>query len=1054
MEEGVIHLGIILQLCPKLHFLSIERPEGANQIEDNSATSGQDSDPEFKESKIEYLIINGVYIEQSTLETIIRRCPQLRVLKLINIALQGSSARPFDRNAFNEVVATSCQQLRYFHLSICHQRITLEEAEAFYRTFFPDVDASGSNLSGFEDHAHHPCQKAPAYNLNTVSVQDIDINQDTTPFILAPLLDRYLRNTVTTLEIINTGDELFTVYLSDLLHNFMCTATCLLHLIAPAVNYYAEYFDLSGPSAGTGYYYPRSCASWPTGAKSTRLKKQIWACRRLRTLQIKVKSKDLMDNPSEKNSRIMFGYISLVCPNLRELVIDRAQLNLGLEGGFCFLSRLHSLERLTVSTRTLTTLDRRDLEWMSKKPTMIFKSRQRSDSTSLYREWTELQDVGPIEKLYSCREQHSDGMGEQDCWPILEFLSLNFRLLWKGKTATLEDYLPAMISEIRPGLEIHFCKLWYFVSRYPIRACIVKDDWSTRRNGYKALSRIPLAKDVYVDPFMCESYFSSMELWDHLIEKIEANKNKLRIKRLELNKVAHIVSMVYPILPAITTLTDIHITNMHDNDIHLGKILMLCPSLLRFYATVNIPRLCKVMDNTSNADSDTASQVTFNVSGIKYLTLKGMSVEQRSLEAILSRCPQLQALRLEGIRYANPVALPFDRAVFYRQVSKSCPRLKRFHFSVIDNTLSPECAMTMDLYFFKYGPIPSKHSIEHRAQQPQRAQLDTISVLDTDIDRLTSQILFGPLLHGSLDNTITTLEITTLSAQNVQECGIHALHNVLCTSASLLHLIAPWAPYFLEYFDFTGTTKVQKSSPLWECSSGCPAAEANYIQKRVWACRGLRTLQLRFIAKFKPKDPNYSMNPRYSNGLLGPKGSAGPEDSSQTRARIIFGYISTVCPNLSELEIYYTDLDLGLAGGFCFLSRLKFLQRLTVGTRRREKLKGEDLDWMARDPQKKIQSDTGRNNATRSMGGRDIGESKPDLESMIKCLEGVASKTNVEVCRRQLKSMGGEGCWPMLEYLCIRHSFKDTSAIRGDYLSSMIAEFRPSVEFSSKFVKN
>ncbi|KAF9352177.1 hypothetical protein BGX26_009953 [Mortierella sp. AD094] len=311
MEGGVIHLGIILQLCPKLHSLSIERPEGANQIEDNSITSGQDSDPEFRESKIEHLTINGVYIEQPTLETIIRRCPQLRVLKLISIVVQESNTGSFDRNKFYEVVAMSCQQLRYFHLSICHQRITLEQAEAFHRTFFPDINTSVSSLSGYEDCAHHPYQKHQKYNLNTVSVQDIDINQDTTPFILAPLLDPYLNNTVTTLEIINTGDELFTVYLSDLLHNFMCSASCLLHLIAPAVNYYAEYFDLSGPSAGNGYYYPRSCALWPTGTKSFRLKKQVWACRRLRTLQIKVTSKDLMDNPSTENSRIMFGYISM-----------------------------------------------------------------------------------------------------------------------------------------------------------------------------------------------------------------------------------------------------------------------------------------------------------------------------------------------------------------------------------------------------------------------------------------------------------------------------------------------------------------------------------------------------------------------------------------------------------------------------------------------------------------------------------------------------------------------------------------------------------------------
>ncbi|KAF8985109.1 hypothetical protein BGZ46_005894 [Entomortierella lignicola] len=214
-----------------------------------------------------------------------------------------------------------------------------------------------------------------------------------------------------------------------------------------------------------------------------------------------------------------------------------------------------------------------------------------------------------------------------------------------------------------------------------------------------------------------------------------------------------------------------------------------------------------------------------------------------------------------------------------------------------------------------------------------KMNLDTIRVLDRDIDRLTSHIFLAPiLLNSSYDNVITTLEIMPSIEQSHYDCVIHALHNVLCSAPSLLHLIAPTVPYFAEYFDLSDSSSaaVEGSFPLWNCTSRCPASEISFTEKKIWACRGLQTLQLRFISKLKPDE-------------------ASPENS-----RKMFGYISRVCPNLRELAIYRWELNLKLEGGLCLLSRLKFLKKLTVMSWSKTKLKKQDLDWMTRYPPRKL----------------------------------------------------------------------------------------------------
>ncbi|KAF9548682.1 hypothetical protein EC957_005921 [Mortierella hygrophila] len=100
---------------------------------------------------------------------------------------------------------------------------------------------------------------------------------------------------------------------------------------------------------------------------------------------------------------------------------------------------------------------------------------------------------------------------------------------------------------------------------------------------------------------------------------------------------------------------------------------------------------------------------------------------------------------------------------------------------------------------------------------------------------------------------------------------------------------------------------------------------------KVWACRGLLTLKLAIS--------HMSNQPQAS--------------------RIVFGYISRVCPRLQDLEICGpegvrmdrkirpTPMCMALEGGFCLLSRLKRLERLCVGIVMLDlKLKDVDLAWI------------------------------------------------------------------------------------------------------------
>lgn len=154
-----------------------------------------------------------------------------------------------------------------------------------------------------------------------------------------------------------------------LLHDFLCDAPHLLYLRAHRTNFKYQHLDVfSSPSPITSIFenaLPQQYRPQPP---------RIWTCRQLRSLELSVPSAS--DYPNA--SRLIFGYISRVCPELTDVELSgpevecktkdesrRLTLCMVLEGGLCLLGRLRKMRTLRVGIRDATLLVKQwDVNWM------------------------------------------------------------------------------------------------------------------------------------------------------------------------------------------------------------------------------------------------------------------------------------------------------------------------------------------------------------------------------------------------------------------------------------------------------------------------------------------------------------------------------------------------------------------------------------------------------------------------------------------------------------------------------------------------------------------
>ncbi|KAF9142022.1 hypothetical protein BG015_001064 [Linnemannia schmuckeri] len=494
-----------------------------------------------------------------------------------------------------------------------------------------------------------------------------------------------------------------------------------------------------------------------------------------------------------------------------------------------------------------------------------------------------------------------------------------------GTTTTTAVALPMQLPEILYIIfsylsehtirhSIRFvCKQWLAISRPFVQASAL---WKDRTiNGYKHgfilnhLHHVTILRVLFEQTWQLKN---TQFAWGELVEKIDTLKDKgqLRIWKLELNGGNFLESRIYTILPRITTLTHLRIERVVQQVVHVGVILAVAPHLKKLHI------------EGTKAQQSHANQCRRLVN----LTIKWMSIDQSTLESIVAQCPQLVTLRLVELGQASSQVEPFDRSSLFTLVSSACPFMSWFHLSFEGQSMSREESIA---YTETFDPQPAKESITAiKARIQQRpASRRVMSILSNDIRPETHLQLFRTQTVNV--NTITTLEICLGNGLLLSRYVSHTLHDILCSSPWLQHLIAPMIPYYAEYFDLEGPVDpVSGSYHPRQCRLGKPPMDLFRTRKRIWACRGLKTLRIQID-------------------------SMDTDHASEENARIMFGYLVRVCPDLQELSIRRRQLNLNLAGGLCLLTRLRKLERLMIWTDTWTKFSKKDLEWMARVPKKK-----------------------------------------------------------------------------------------------------
>lgn len=511
------------------------------------------------------------------------------------------------------------------------------------------------------------------------------------------------------------------------------------------------------------------------------------------------------------------------------------------------------------------------------------------------------------------------------------------------KTSTTAVALPMQLPEILYIIfsflsehtirhSIRFvCKQWLAISRPFVQ---VSARWKDRTtNGYKhgfilnRLHHVTILRVLFEQTWQLKN---TQFAWCELAEKIDTlrNKGQLRIWKLELNGGNFLESRIYTILPRITTLTYLRIERLVQQAVHVGVILTVAPHLKKLYIEGTKAQPHTVEFDTTPAWKAPCLQADLSAvnSELVNLTIKWMSMDQSTLESIVARCPQLVTLRLVELGQTSPQAEPFDRPSLFTLVSSACPFMSWFHLSFEGQAMSREESIA---YVETFDPQPAEESIlamKTRIQQKPASQR-VMSILSNDIRPETHLQLFRTqVVHA---NTITTLEICLGNGLLLSRYVSHTLHDILCSSPWLQHLIAPMIPYYAEYFDLEGSVDpISGSYHPRQCRLGKQPMDLFRTRKRIWACRGLKTLRIQID-------------------------SMDTDHASEENARIMFGYLVRVCPDLQELSIRRRQLNLNLTGGLCLLTRLRKLERLMIWTDTWTKLAKKDLEWMARVPKKK-----------------------------------------------------------------------------------------------------
>jgi len=470
------------------------------------------------------------------------------------------------------------------------------------------------------------------------------------------------------------------------------------------------------------------------------------------------------------------------------------------------------------------------------------------------------------------------------------------------------------------------CRLWYKVAAPILRARPLVWYRPDRESETVLSKRLQETKSLIIKkPNYRGTYHDVSVIWEDTSSWIELTKHLFEASQLQITELTILQRLerdiqVLPILAKIgPQLTRLRLSNMsRSDDVPLDRILILCPRLKVLH--LHYLHLAYYHDNYRNQLGPSQQPVLPSRLELQSLTLECIGVEERSLLRLLESCSGLKELRLIQLLRGwppEPIPVPmgatneslisFSKQPLFAQIASLCPSLRSFHFSG--------------------GSLPFWNG----------SRRDTVSQtlkLFPDVTQWSFQSFSAEAMLKALktypSNTLTSVEILhrTFIADRISV----SLHQYLCESPHLLHLKAPDTMFPIMWFDLEGILDSQgqyhRRSPTscYSYSYDMVRVIGRYIEpfhRKIWACRNLQTLHIRFD-------------------------TAQGDNFCGARSRVLFGYLSRVCPRLQDLAIKHPSLRLDLDGGFSLLSRLQGLRRLSLAIGKQHRKYIRCIDWIAR----------------------------------------------------------------------------------------------------------
>ncbi|KAF9900393.1 hypothetical protein BX616_002605, partial [Lobosporangium transversale] len=401
-------------------------------------------------------------------------------------------------------------------------------------------------------------------------------------------------------------------------------------------------------------------------------------------------------------------------------------------------------------------------------------------------------------------------------------------------------------------------------------------------------------------------------LKDAMISLSETAPEAIRIRTLVLD--AELKSVIWRRLQPLLGffglgLTTLHLDSIPDGTIiYLGPIMEYCPHLKNLKV---MARLFSTGDMTSRLGEIEAGPS--KQWPLRSVTFDNMVLLQTALETLAQNCPDLKELRMirckpliKGRVVAdcpeNCLLFKQRREQFFNHLKDHCRKLRSLHVSV-----------AVDLRYKSFeevAPISQFPLIEHWGVATLSMSKGKLSLASTLLD-----------MHRK-ENRLTSVEIVLSICNSLVFRGPNTgnwIHLLLCESPHLEHFKAPDVNLPLHLLYVSNFLRIIPRSNNDEGDDSFISP----VPRRIWACRGLKTLHIK-------------INESCSFGM----------GDLEEQARVLYGYISRVCPNLEDLCINRTQMltPSRYPVSMCLLSRLKRLRTLQVtGV---AYLCDKDIDWI------------------------------------------------------------------------------------------------------------